>query len=186
MPNREIWEGRLKELASKSSNPLVRGVTPKLVVKDKPGFNAHTGWHSIVISKDLLGVSPEIRDYILAHELGHIEGSHGYITTTITPLLPFGAFLGLALHFKLGISAVAAILWTTPFCIAGLIVAILYSKSMIFEFNADRRGARLIGTQEMVDGIKQLGTLKRSLDIYQSKIDHLSGKAISIFTRPPK
>lgn len=149
------------------------------------GWDAWTTGSELLVSRDCLAAPSKVRRYLLAHELGHIDGRHSAITGSA------------------GMAFAAPLLWTfvsaiqrsnghsTPdgdlgwalaaFFAAGFAILFINYATMLFEWSADRRGAGMIGAPAMITGIKALQKKRNKSDrrFYANKIYKLRGR------RPP-
>lgn len=104
----------------------------------------------ITVSERALGLPDDARRYICAHELGHAAGRHSLMTSSAFPAGAVSWAIGLEAGFPL---AGAALM------LAGTAISMAHLLTMAFEYSADRAGARLIGTEAMVAGIRSLERL---------------------------
>ena len=191
-----IWQNELKSLAANSSSERIRNNPPKLLVKmsQSAKWQATASWGLILVSRDCLmpppaplaagqpamltvGVPAIARRYLLAHELGHEEGLHPSITTVATfmMIVPVGFFNASTHHCAL--LAMLIILF-----VLGIAILVLQKTTMLFEWNADDRGAQMAGRQDMIDGatIVQTNRPQDQAAFYASKLDKLNGKRPSM------
>ncbi|MCY4753577.1 M48 family metalloprotease [Pelomonas aquatica] len=138
------------------------------------GFQANTSWRTIFIDRAALRSSSEARRYLLAHELGHLEGWHSVITVCA------GLFIVLGIAGAIRSAAAGNLLSAALFALASfaaLAVLWMYAKTMVFEWEADRRGARMLGRDEMLRGMDQVAAsrLSSQQSYYECKRRKLNG-----------
>jgi Zn-dependent protease with chaperone function len=139
---------------------------PKFVVKHSrfspwwllPAWNATAGaWGGmgmVIVSETHISSQDEIRQYLLAHELGHLANHHSTKAVSGCGLI----LLGFALtKFVLGLHTSylsMALAWLAFGCF--LVGCFLLAKRLMgyqAEFEADRTAIKLIGREGVIEGI---------------------------------
>jgi hypothetical protein len=183
------WIAETANIAANSASRKIRDKPPNTeVVEVKSGmlgWDATSSGGKITISRDCLSAPVVIRRYLIAHELGHEEGKHPWITVgaamcMFLPILVCAAPKGwipsvssLPLPLKIAL-AIAFVI--------GIVGIGLYRFSMLFEWNADKRAARMIGTAGMIQGATSVQQKRvDSTKFYNNKISKLSGGSPSMW-----
>lgn len=169
-------------IASKSACLRLSKRPPKLRVVPTPtkphSEGASTEGGNVIITRGLLPVPVALRAYFLAHELGHVEGGHHWITFGIVPMVLCGipAILG-------GPNSLALRCFLGSVSVFGIAVGIAYIRTMIFEWDADRRGARLTSVAQMLQGIVLVQAIRPVglQAFYANKAAKLQGTPASIW-----
>ncbi|RQO58509.1 hypothetical protein DBR47_12425 [Paucibacter sp. KBW04] len=187
------WTKEIRELALRSRSKSLAKAAPRLVIIElNAGISkslthqASTNGRDFTISRDMLPINANLRRYFIAHELGHVEGHHSLVSSAGVIL----ALLSIALmsaYVKLFSGNPKSVLsFAGPLIVVGIATAIAYDKSMLFEWDADRRAARMLGptgTAEMLAGIALIKALRSpSMNaFYDNKRDRLQNKKPSIW-----
>lgn len=183
----QLWTADIQAIANKSTSTSLARKPPRLtIVPLTLGATTHhasTTGDKFMISPDLLSANTDLRHYFIAHELGHAEGRHPLITAA-SPVIgaaPFG-YLSIATQFLGGVGPVGFAVGSTMLA-AGAITIFAYARTMIFEWDADRRGVRMIGEQSMLAGMALAKGLRApaSSAFYDNKRDRLTGKRPTIW-----
>jgi Zn-dependent protease with chaperone function len=158
------WQRDLEWLAAE-----LRLRTPSLVLKRsrfspiwcpaawgvKPG--AWAGFNKIVVAEAALEFPPEIRRYLLAHELGHVAKAHAQGQTIALAVVLLCAAPSLVAHHA-HLPAVFKLV-----CALIFFGAALYFSRLAFtyaaEYEADEIAMRLIGRRQVVYGILEMARL---------------------------
>jgi hypothetical protein len=180
-----IWQQELTKLLAKSRIRLRRPlIHMKVIENGNTAMDPSADWLTLKITRDCLtlvattGVDAELRRYFLAHELGHIEGQH----TEITVLGGFGILAGFMALLSL-LTPQFQYPWQSYswYMLAagalGLAAVIAYSRTMYYEWAADRRGARMTSKADMLKGMVAVLQYRKKEDesYYKNKSDKLSG-----------
>ena len=170
------WLSDIRAVGNKSKRKRLASSPPELLVFDNGAplgsHHASTTGNHFRITRDLLPVAVDLRRYFVAHELGHIEGFHPLITSFsgIAFTLSFATGLILLNAQRSGSSHPFLSAICLSLCIASLAVLLIYNYTMWFEWDADRRGARMIGARAMTTGINLLMPIRGpALRTYYSK-----------------
>ncbi len=179
-----LWMNDIAAIAGNSVSGRVRNREPRLRVHPIPQEgDGHAAWTTgewINISRDLLAADPKLRRYLIAHELGHDEGWHDAIGFAAAIAVAFG--LGTTISL-LSLAAIVPSLQSASVTLMG-VATIAGRKTMCFEWEADRRGARMTSVQAMTDGIDLVIPL-RSPNLrafYSNKKERLNGLKPSWFS----
>lgn len=202
---KKVWEADIKTMTSRSTSKKLRNKTTKLkvldVTKNQKMF-AQTVLGKIRITRDLLQVNPQVREYLIAHELGHIEAGHD-LQSTIAMCLIFTSIASAYYTIKslYGffshrppipmdlIMLVQSCIFPLSFSLLsvfGLVSSFKWFKvdkyKMTPEWAADWHGARLLGKTAMIAGLQARSQMMGldSQDFYKNKLDSLNLK------NPPK
>lgn len=80
----QLWATEIQAIAAKSKSKGLAKKPPRLVVirlpQDAGALHASTDGGKLMISRDVLPACPDLRRYFIAHELGHVEGRHPWIS----------------------------------------------------------------------------------------------------------
>jgi len=132
----------------------------------KPG--AWAGLNTIVVSPQLLSCSPELRRYLLAHELGHIARRHS--TRVILPLLVILLCVGVVsfhpLQPYLAPMPLRLFIAALFFSAAGYVL--WFTRGFAPEYEADAVAARLIGKDAVILGYLRYGRAVRGQHDHQA------------------
>lgn len=184
----QVWASDIQAIAQRSTRPSIALDPPVLKILSTPTKGdthiAFTDGASFSIARDLLSEPIGLRHYMIAHELGHAEGFHPWFT--------FGALIGLTLGAaafgpissgKLGSHAVIASITAIAIAVAGFLIAIAKTKSMLFEWDADRRAARMVTVPTMINGIALIEKIRglHTKPFYDNKRARLLGNPSSIW-----
>ncbi|MGC4077737.1 MAG: hypothetical protein QM702_12055 [Rubrivivax sp.] len=183
----QLWTADIQAIANKSTSASLARKPPRLTIvpltQGATTHHASTTGDKFMISPDLLPACADLRHYFIAHELGHAEGRHPLITAA-SPVIgaaPFG-YLSIATQHLGGIGPVGFGIGSVMLA-ASAITMLAYARTMVFEWDADRRGARMIGEQNMLAGIALAKGLRApaSSAFYDNKRDRLMGKRPSLW-----
>ena len=181
----DVWKIEIGNCALKSSYRRLSRKPPaiKVIETENNKFEIHTTGEKFVISRNFLFVPTAARKYLIAHELGHIEGRHPRITFSgallSAPLLV--SIFCVPLHHYLH----GWVLYSYSFC-ALLSIRIIYcfGFTMIFEWDADWRGARMTSVNDMANGMNALAVFRNNQSqYYPDKINHLNGPYTGLWKR---
>jgi len=146
---------------------------------------ASTDGKNFNVTRDLLPAALSLRRYMVAHELGHIEGLHPRITfiggiCAGLPLLMIKPYHDkwLGSHaFDIGMIAVAI-------GALGFVVILAKMFTMLFEWDADRRAARMTTVQTMLNGTMLIEQIRgaHTKPFYDNKRARLLGQHCSIWS----
>lgn len=186
----QLWATEIQAIAAKSKSKGLAKKPPRLVVirlpQDAGALHASTDGGKLMISRDVLPACPDLRRYFIAHELGHVEGRHPWISfgAAAVAMLPVMYWSASARWF--GGNSAAEIAVESLLVLSCVLTLTLYLKSMLFEWDADRRAARMLGPNgvaAMLSGIALVKPLRGAplATFYDSKRDRLLGKRPSVW-----
>jgi len=180
-----IWLRDLDTLLGRSQIRVRRPfITLKVVENRATQMDPSANWLTITITRDCLtlvaptGPDADLRKYFLAHELGHVEGQHTAISMLgALCIIPGFLWLMQALAPKVNFPWSSLFWFNFALGVLGTLVIIAYQQSMLFEWNADKRGARITSSADMEQGITEVLQYRKIEDhpYYQNKSDKLSG-----------
>lgn len=151
--------------------PARAGSAPPVVVVDGLTGNeslASTDGARFRVSSQAARLPRAAVRYLAAHEAGHVLGRHGWITA-----LGFAVGVG-----GMGILPRHPLIGGILFLLGGGVI-VVGAKTMVFEHDADRRGALLLpgGPEEMIRGMEALREARpETRGLYDGKIAALRGE----------
>ena len=125
----------------------------------------HNAWcrgATISVTDDLLDLEPDVRRYVLAHELGHAAQHHSIWMSAsavnfLAMLIPVCLYHGLR-HITMSVSLLAASF--TAMCIVLLFT----------EVQADKLAQRLLGRNAVIRGNEEMGNLAGTVRTIERRI----------------
>lgn len=146
---------------------------------------ASTDGQNFNITRDLLPAAVNLRRYMVAHELGHVEGLHPRITfigaicagLALLTIKPYHEGMFGSFAIPIGIAAIAL-------GILGLVAIFAMSFTMLFEWDADRRAARMTNVPTMLNGTLLIEQIRgaHAKPYYDNKRARLLGQPCSIWS----
>jgi hypothetical protein len=167
------WRQECSAFAAQSDSWRLNRFRPKVFVLENKGHYTRTNGH-IFITRDLLNIGTEERHYFLGRDLGAIEGYHHWmgLAATVLSLLCLVGLLFAVTEENMTWS----LIWGISFLFWAPLMY-LYRFTMFFEWDVDRRGARLVGKEAYERGMTYVAVLRgpRHTDRYANKLAKLQG-----------
>lgn len=175
-----------------------KAVRVKVHASRQNGHTAETWGGDIYVTRDLLGDSTVITDYILAHEMGHIKNHDSAWFRLTACIFALGLLASAALFVSMLLSPFGwkAMLNETmplPFsplaCVPFLLLLVLKEATMTLEWRADTVGATLIGATGMIEGVRATAPFRTDVNSRvrnASKVAKLRNKRAKWFVGRPE